>query len=579
MNIIQLLYMDKNTDIKKIEKIQDLYSNLTYFDNYGNSVILFIIITLILFFTVSYCFIKTHIKSIKKNWVSERCKPYIAPFAGMINKPDNMTAGEYTEQNFTFCAQEILKDISGFLIDPITFIVSALQATEEVITQDIQSLRAAFEKYRRNIQRTFVNLLQVMQNFTLPLITIIAKFEDIVARMQGVFFTFMYSFFSVIMTFEGILQMALNGISVFMILLTILMIFAIGGLTTAIVLLFDPITFAIGTTMFYLFLTQYLAILGTYVGILVPLIFTLEFAEGLGMHTFLDPAPPPQAPSCFDKNTLIKMNDGSEKKMIDIEVGDVLIHDNMVTTKLKLFADGNQMYSLNNVIVSGSHSLKEENRWIKVEDHAESVKIDYNEKYIYCLNTQHKEIIINDTIFCDWDELFEDDIETIKITHKTNKYNTNNEKNAEFNFKYADIHKYFDGGFIGETKINLLNGEERQIKDIEINDILENGEKVYGLVEIDGKNVNGHYIYNLGKLNTEIIGGPNLNLCDKNLKFTTTINLDSKIKIDIKENKLYHLLTDKKTFIINKLRFYDYNATIELILDKYRGKLLSMKYV
>jgi len=45
----------------------------------------------------------------------------------------------------------------------------------------------------------------------------------------------------------------------------------------------------------------------------------------------------------------------------------------------------------------------------------------------------------------------------------------------------------------------------------------------------------------------------------------------------IKENKLYHLLTDKKSFYINDLNFYDYNASIDLFLEKF--KLLSMKYV
>ena len=45
------------------------------------------------------------------------------------------------------------------------------------------------------------------------------------------------------------------------------------------------------------------------------------------------------------------------------------------------------------------------------------------------------------------------------------------------------------------------------------------------------------------------------------------------------DNKLYHLLTNTKTFFINGIKFYDYNSCIDLFLEKYRGKLLSMKYV
>ena len=45
----------------------------------------------------------------------------------------------------------------------------------------------------------------------------------------------------------------------------------------------------------------------------------------------------------------------------------------------------------------------------------------------------------------------------------------------------------------------------------------------------------------------------------------------------MKENKLYHLLTDKKSFYINNINFYEYNASIDLFLNK--SKLLSIKYV
>ena len=111
---------------------------------------------------------------------------------------------------------------------------------------------------------------------------------------------------------------------------------------------------------------------------------------------------------------------------------------------------------------------------------------------------------------------------------------------------------------------------------------MENNAKVYGIVEIDGKQMNNQYIYNLGNYNKQFIGGPNLNLCDRNVKFTTTLNLNSSssdLEFTFKQDKLYHLLTDKKTFYVSELRFYDYNASIEILLEKNKGKILSMKYV
>jgi ssDNA-binding Zn-finger/Zn-ribbon topoisomerase 1 len=88
--------------------------------------------------------------------------------------------------------------------------------------------------------------------------------------------------------------------------------------------------------------------------------------------------------------------------------------------------------------------------------------------------------------------------------------------------------------------------------------------------------------YNLAK-NRTVIGGSNLNICDKSLGFTSTLELDKKykrLKVDCETSgKLYHLLTENETFFISGIKFYDYNSCIDLFLEKYRGKLLSMKYV
>jgi hypothetical protein len=152
-----------------------------------------------------------------------------------------------------------------------------------------------------------------------------------------------------------------------------------------------------------------------------------------------------------------------------------------------------------------------------------------------------------------------------------------------------DIHKCLDGGFVGHTEIKLNDGIVKEIKDVCVGDILENNTTVYGIVEIDGRSLDSQYTYILG--NKIVEGGPNLTICDKNINVSSTLNLienydnyldnqiNSKKPTAKIENKLYHLLTNKKTFYVHNIRFYDYNASIDLFLDKSKGKLLSMKYV
>jgi hypothetical protein len=250
----------------------------------------------------------------------------------------------------------------------------------------------------------------------------------------------------------------------------------------------------------------------------------------------------------------------------------------MVTGKIVVETKGSVIYELDDIFVSDSHIIKYGDKWIPVSKHPNAKKCTYyTEPYLYCLNTTNKTITINEYIFTDWDEISDEDI--INIQKNTNHM---------FNGK-NDIHKFLDSGFVGNTEIKLNDGIIKQIKDIHVGDILENNVIVYGIVEIDGKSLNGQYTYNLG--NKLIQGGPNLTICDKNINVSSTLNLieifdsyldnqvNCKKPINKIENKLYHLLTNKKTFYVDNIQFYDYNASIDLFLDKSKGKLLSMKYV
>jgi hypothetical protein len=272
---------------------------------------------------------------------------------------------------------------------------------------------------------------------------------------------------------------------------------------------------------------------------------------------------------CFDKNTRLKMNDGTKKYISEIKLGDKLFDNNEVTGVIKLATEGSTMYYLDGIIVSDSHILNYDGEWIPVSKHPDSLKLsEYKEPYLYCLNTTNKIIIINNIVFTDWDEIYDKDIEDIKS------------KNTYVKLTGLDlIHKKMDGGFEGQTLVKLFNGEYRKIKDILVGDLLENGEKVYGVVEINGADLDEQFKFILGE-NVTIEGGPNLVIYNsENSANISTLGLMNKIKLERNHNKLYHLLTDKKTFNIGNIQFRDYNAGIDIFLEKKGEKLLSMKYV
>lgn len=550
MNIIHLLYMDKPTGL---DNIKQMYEKLTYFDQYGASVILLIIITILLIVVISYCFAMINAQPIIDDWANQRCKPQYLPIAGFITHPEGISATDYTTQNFTYCTQNILSNIAGTALQPLTFVTQTIQNVLENIKNSLNSIRAMFDKIRTFFQSMAQELMGRLMNVMIPLQKIIISFKDLMGKIQGTMtgglFTLLGSYYTLKSLMGSIAQM----------IVTILIALA----ASIAVMWAVPFTWGFAAVN-----------TGIFLAIAIPMSIILAFMSDV-MHIKALKIPKVK---CFDKNTKIVMNDGTEKIIQNIAVGDVLANNNVVTGKIIVETEGSIMYKLDNIIVSNSHMIKYLNKWITVAKHPKAKKFAYyQEPYLYCLNTSDKTILVNDYLFSDWDEITDKDINTIQ-------------QNSNYIFyEKHDIHKLLDGGFVDNTEIKLKNGNIKCIKDIRIGDILENNEYVYGIVEIDGVNLNEQYTYCLGDKIIE--GGPNLTICDKNISIWTTINLaqkndnclvkqiNYKKQKDNMETKLYHLLTDNDTFNVNQIKFYDYNASIDLFLDKNLGKLLSMKYV
>ena len=542
--------MDNNSN-KNYINIKKIYDNLNYFDQYGSSLVLFILITISLFILCSYCFVMINVQPIQDDWINQRCKPFIIPFAGLINAPEGTSSTDFTKENFDYCTQNIIKGVTGTAVQPLTFITNTLTAIFERIKQSINNIREMINKIRLQIQAIAQEIMGRIINITIPLQQIIIGLKDILAKVQGTMtaglFTLLGSYYTLKSLMGAIAQM----------IVTILIALAVMIASLWVV----PFTWgaAAANTSIFLAISIPMALLLTFMTKVLKIQSNLKIPKI----------------KCFDKNTLLKMNDGSEKTIIDIKVGDVLFNNNKVTAKIKVETIGSEIYNLNDVVVSNSHIVKYNNKWLPVSEHPESIKIDsYSEPFLYCLNTTSKIIVINDICFTDWDEIYDNDISNFENLMCL-KFNNYKEK---YTFKTDDIHKYFDGGFIGSSIIRLKNGKNKMIQNIEIGDVLENNENVYGLVEIDGINIDDQSIYYLGKKRL-IKGGCNLCFSNDSNTILTTLDLDENIKkyTNKKEDKLYHLLTDKNSFYINDIKFYDYNSSIDLFLDK--SKLLSVKYV
>ena len=510
--------------------INKVYEKAGFLEKYGGSLWLTIILILVFFVAISYYHVMNNIQPIKADWLNQRCNPSVMPFAGIINKPEDQTAFEFTASNFNNCIYNILTDIINIFLAPLYYLVNVMTETLNMISEALQAVRKVFDSIRQSLTSVSSEIMGRTLNFLIPLQAILMKIRNMFDQTQGIMtagiFTLLGTYDTIIATVTGIVQ-----------IITAILL----GLASIIIVLF-AIPFGLGLPFAIPLLALFIVIL--VMGLLVWII------DMMILKQFVNPLP--GIPSCFDGDSILILNTGEKIKMKNVKVGMILEDENIVTAIMEM-ACLDDLYELDEVICTGEHKVLFNNEWIKVKSHPESKQLNINCEKVYCINTSNKTIKINNTIFGDYDELDKNEIDEIKT--KCDKY-------LPKAFNLGDIHKYLDGGFEENTSIEMFDGHSVKIKDIKVNDVLKYGERVVGIVQIkaDDLDIKNYSLEN----NENIKCGPNIHICDSDLGMYSTLDMYGE---SIKVKKIYNLITDKKTFYINGIKYYDYNSCIDKFLD------------
>ena len=494
--------MDNPTAINASKYINEIYDNLSYYDMYGTTIFQFIMLTLFVFYIYIYCKVIQKKEDILNDWTNQRCNPKYLPFAGYITHPEGISAFDYTTENFQYCIQNIQNTVVGQALQPFTYLINNLTELLSSIGNSTQKTREFIDLIRQRIKAFVEDILYRILNVTIPLQTMMISLIDTFNKIQGVMTGGLYTMLGSYLTLQSLMGAIVE--------LTIKMLFVLVAIIIG--LWAVPFTWPAAAASSAIFLS-----------ISIPLAIIVIFLTQV-LHVNSSKMPKLR---CFDPNTLLEMNNGTLKKIIDITAGDMLANNVMVTAKVKVDASDLRMFLLNDIIVSESHIVKYQDQWLAVRDHPlaqELPKNMYSEPFLYCLNTSSKEIIINNIIFTDWDEIYDDALLKVFDAIPQNLF-INDTK-----VKKENIHKYLDEGFKKETRVYLMDGTKKYIKDISVGDKLSTKGTVYGIVEIENKK-------------EPILGNMN-------------------------ENILYHLLISNKLFETDEKIIRDYNDKIDFICHK-----------
>jgi hypothetical protein len=555
------------------KKIQHVYIKAGYFDRYGGDVLITSIVFIIFTLIFIYYQIRNNLESLRANWDKNKCDPRYIPFAGLINKPTNTDSATFTYNNFKQCTNSILANLMDGTNKELLKKLAQLQNVGDTGTSSQDTLRNALDTYKTYVDKVGLKSEKNQSELAINIFKFGGNMKGFFSKFTGVANGILYGLQAILLTFISLVITVFKGIiALISIFITVVIVIA---LIAAISIVGIPL--AVG---------GWLAI-----GIVVAATITLSLSLG-GVFQNNTDIPGTEGfknkeekknklkkrwnkiknfdfikeykkfykmvsnHACFGKDTELKLKSGEKIKISEIKVGDILHDGSKVTAWLELSIAGEEIYKLNDIVVTGNHRLYDEEKgFIYVKNHTSSYNYnDYNSHVIYCINTDSKKIVIDDIIFTDWDDL--DEMTMVDITNNCEHILPNK-------FTKKDIHTYLDSGFAENTMIELEYGKSVKISEVEVDDILKFGERVVGKIVIDSSDMNSINQYHLD--GTIINGSSNLNIFDNNLGIKNTSDMNGNPLLN--ETKLYHLLTESGIFNIDGIYFQDYNSSLENFIE------------
>ena len=507
-----------------ILNVNKLYRNKTYLDKYGHSVFITVIVIIAFLLVFSYFYIKANLEPLKQDWDNVKCHPGVIPFAGMINKDPNDTVFQSTTKNFSVCTNLILKSIVDIFTKPVTAIIGTINAIFKKLSSSGGALQHLFAKVFEQISKLMNYFISRIASILIPIQKLFINIKDSLNKMNGVMSTLLFTLVAQFYALKSYIATFMDFVIIGMI-----------GASAAIVSLWIlPFTWpiAVAGTIFYVAIMT------------LMIIIKVNMARILLVSSGSIPSKPGKPSNCFHKDTIIHTKNG-DVKIYELAPGDVLLNNDIVTSIFKTSGLKNIMYNINNTIVTGNHHIYNPSLgWIRVQNDPKAVAVKEKEDFVYCINTTSKKIEINNNIFMDWDEV---DITDILIL-----------KNKKYIYTKKDINTYLNNGFFIDTLIDMENGEKKVIQNIKVGEKLKNNITVTGIVKsIDDKKTYNYF-------------NEMLNLKGNNIMFEkfNLANYQKKYMKNRKHNnKLYHIITDKKHFYIDNVKIYDYNACLEYFLN------------
>jgi hypothetical protein len=271
--------------------------------------------------------------------------------------------------------------------------------------------------------------------------------------------------------------------------------------------------------------------------------------------------------ACFANCTLFDMINGNTKPIKKVNIGDTLHDGAVVTSTIKSKRPPSQdLYDINNVVVTANHSVEHDGDIISAKDHPNARrKPRAHDKTVYCVSTDTKRINQGGTCYTDWDELSNDELVYLNMLSTKNMFSSTDTDSIK-----KSIHVKFDSAFHPNTSFTLDNGEKCHAKHIKLGNKLKTGETITSIVKV---NISDMELFKHTICGKTFYGTSNLVYKNGAEEVSTLYQHDREYKQSYTPHRPlrngYHFNTDCGHITIHQIQFAHYNRGLEILLPDY----------
>lgn len=180
-------------DSETLSVLNKVYEERGYFDKYGGSLILSILIVLFVIIIFLYFHVQNNLQPLKQDWANVKCNPAYMPFAHVINGDPNQPGAQFVTQNFFDCVGDMIAGASIESVNPVYKYIRIFGLILKIFSEALQAIRKIFANMRAQMMAFVKSIYTRLVSAMSPLQFLIVKMVSIFSKISGVITAVIYT--------------------------------------------------------------------------------------------------------------------------------------------------------------------------------------------------------------------------------------------------------------------------------------------------------------------------------------------------------------------------------------------------